>query len=157
MNINLLLELSESGIGCLINEVDKKVYIFYSECLMDALVRNVRQIKSNGHKNKDLVSHKGKLSYFTIEYTEPKNLKLRYIYWVEKYKSMGYSMYRNYTPIRLYAKAAYSKDLKSIEVRIYNKRYEWFVVGVFNTAKEADEWMAQTYPGGRVTEIIYKE
>lgn len=157
MNINLLLELTESGIGCLINEIDKKVYIFYSECLLDALVRNVRQIKDNAHKNKNLVSDKGKLNYFTMEITTPKELKLRYNYWVEKYGKLGYSMYRNYTPIRLYAKTAYSKNLKNIEVRIYNRRYEWFVVGVFNTAKEADEWMTQTYPEGRVTEIIYKK
>jgi hypothetical protein len=157
MNIGLLLELTESGIGCLINETDKKVYIFYSECLLDALVRNVRQLKDNTHKNKDLVADINKLRYFTIETTTSKDLKIRYNYWVEKYDKLGYSMYRNYIPIRLYAKMAYSRDLKSIEVRIYNKRYEWFVVGVFTTAKEADEWMTQTYPEGRVTEIIYKK
>jgi hypothetical protein len=42
--------------------------------------------------------------------------------WTEELKRQGYSMYRNYTPINLYAKMAYSKNLKQIEVRIYNKR-----------------------------------
>lgn len=158
MKIDTLLNLPDSGIAGFFNETDRKVYLLHSEALLDALVRNVRLIKGNGHSCKELIADSDKLEFRVIEtITNKEDLKLKYMNWVEELKRQGYSMYRNYTPIRLYAKAAYSKDLKSIEVRIYNKRYEWFVVGVFNTAKEADEWMRQTYPEGRVREIIYKE
>lgn len=156
MRIDNLLDLPDSAIAGFFNETDRKVYLLYSEALLDALVRNVRQIKNGSHTCKELADDKNKLEFKVIETTND-DLRLKYLNWTEELKRQGYSMYRNYTPINLYAKTAYSKNLKSIEVRIYNKRYEWFVVGVFNTAKEADEWMAQTYPEGRVREIIYKE
>lgn len=160
MDIKTLLDLPESGIAAFVNDLDKKVYLFYSESLMEALMRNLKDMKLNRHSCKALVKDMNILKFKVIE-TIPSckasDLKLSYMNWTEEYKRMGYSMYRNYTPIKLYARAAYSKDLKHIEVRIYNKRYEWFVVGVFDTAKEADEWMTQTYPEGRVREIIYKK
>ena len=157
MDLNTLLDLPDSGIAGFFNEDDRKVYLFYSEALLDALVRNVRQLKDGSHTCKELVSDKGKLEFRIIE-TQYSNLKHEYMRWSEEYKRKGYELYRkDYIPIRLYAKMAYSKNLKNIEVRIYNKRYEWFVVGVFSSAKEATEWMKQTYPEGRVTEIIYKE
>ena len=156
MDVQSLLDLPESGIAGFFNETDRKVYLVYSEALMDALMRNLRQLKDGTHSCKNLIADKGKLEFKVIE-TNCSNLKHDYMKWSEEYKRLGYTLYRNFTPIRLYAKMAYSKDLRSIEVRIYNKRYEWFVVGVFSTAKEADEWMKQTYPEGRVTEIIYKK
>lgn len=156
MLIDTLLDLPDSAIAGFFNEDDRKVYVIYSHSILDALMRNVRHLKDGSHSCKELVADKNKLQFRIIE-TTTDNLKLKYLNWTEELKRQGYSMYRNYTPINLYAKTAYSKNLKSIEVRIYNKRYEWFVVGVFNTAKEADEWMAQTYPEGRVREIIYKE
>lgn len=158
MRIDTLLDLPDSGIAGFFNEEDRKVYLIHSTSLMDALVRNVRMLRDESHSCKNLVADKNKLEFRIIEtYTGEEDLRLRYMNWVEDLKRQGYSMYRNYTPIHLYAKTAYSKNLKQIEVRIYNKRYEWFVVGVFNTAKEADEWMTQTYPEGRVREIIYRK
>ena len=159
MRIDTLLDLPDSAIAGFVNEPDRKVYLLYSTSLMDALVRNVRQLKDGSHSCKELVVDRDKLEFKVIETisSDDVDLRLPYLNWTEELQRRGYSMYRNYTPIRLYAKMAYSKNLKQIEVRIYNKRYEWFVVGVFNTAKEADEWMRQTYPEGRVREIIYRK
>lgn len=156
MEIKTLLDLPDSGIAGFFNEDDRRVYLLYSEALLDALVRNVRQLKEGSHTCKKLIEDRNKLEFRVIE-TNCLNLKHDYMKWSEEYKRMGYELYRNFTPISLYAKMAYSKNLKSIEVRLYNKRYEWFVVGVFSSAKEATEWMNQTYPGGRVREIIYKK
>ena len=85
MEIKTLLDLPDSGIAGFFNETDRKVYLVYSEALMDALIRNVRQLKDGSHTCKNLVCDKGKLEFRVIE-TNCSNLKHSFMKWSEEYK-----------------------------------------------------------------------
>lgn len=158
IEIQPLIGLPNKGLAAFVNERDRKVYIIHSDNLIDALLKNLMMIKQRTHSCMSLIEDQSVLEFKFLESVEDRQLqKMRFIDWVDEYKKLGYAMYRNYLPVRYNAKLAYSKNLKSIEVRLYNKRYEWFVVGVFSTMKDAESWMSENYPNEIVNRIVYAD
>ena len=158
IEIQTLLKLPNKGIAAFLNERDRKVYIIHSDNLIDALLKNLMMIKQGTHSCTPLIEDQDVLEFIFLESVEDRQLqKMRFIDWVDHYKKLDYSLYRNYLPVTYKAKLGYSNNLKFIEVRLYNRRYEWFVVGVFSTMKDAGSWMNENYPNEIVNRIVYAD
>lgn len=157
MTLLNLQNLSVSGVWALVNLVDNKIYINYSNNILASLSRNISEILDNSHSCRPIISDYAKLELVILETHVPHNqLKVKSGYYMDSYKNNGWSLYNTNPPVKYTVKTLIAKDCKA-HVVLVNKRNDKLVVGVFDSIYEADEFSSSVYPNNTVTTILYSQ
>lgn len=140
MYINLA-ELPQSAVFAIVNHRSKRVFVSYS---MNLTVR-IGQIYSD---LMEYINNKNERLKLEILDANPdiEHSPLFVQYWVDYYTSQGYTFYRT---LRVFKKLKpslrVSKDLRNVQVVLYDKGYRATTVGVFDTVPEAKAFIQQYY------------
>jgi len=152
--MKLIKELySLSGVSCilgLVNSRNKRVYLVRSTDALTTAARVLRLAKSRNNSYKLLRKEYKQLDVVILETVTDANsveARLRYKYWYDYYKHLGYTFYKEYQPVE-YTPKIYSNDEYLLEVRLVSKGRSEVLVGVFNTLDLANQFIAQYYPSG---------
>ncbi len=140
-----LLNAKSVSIYCIVNEVDKKIYITYAIETITSILYNIGKFKES------LVSDKEKVEFRIIETYDRKNtlyLKWRVQELYEEYKNLGYTFYTSYKPLqwKLYVRVGQcigsdgTTQYKAI-VKLKTSANFTYNVLQFDTVQEADEFV----------------
>lgn len=127
------------------NTKNKRVLLIRSNDALVSLGRVLKLTKSRNKKYRLLNRDYRKLEVVILE---TGNSRLRFQYWVDHYKSLGYSFYSEYKAIQYTPKIVSNDDYK-LEVHLVSKSRSEVIVGVFNTLQEAEDFIATHYPKGK--------
>jgi hypothetical protein len=137
--------LACSGVFVLENPFRKKYYINFSKNILSYLSTIISDIKLGQFEDKELQRDYPQIKVKLLEVrpdieTVP--------YWQEYYSSKGWESYeagaKKALPRRAKVVLA-SLDKSRVEVRLYNRRNDYEVVGVFDNIYRAEEFAAQCY------------
>lgn len=159
MNIQDLANISKPIVFAFINDSDTKVDIRHASNGLTALARHVAAIKEGTHDTRELVADWLKLEFVVLEEFEVDNLHdrlLRVTYWCDKFERDGYKLYRKRSGIIYKASIDFSTRRQGIVVRLKNRNYESFPVGVFDTIEEATEFYNKYY-SGPIYKVVYAD
>jgi group I intron endonuclease len=104
MKLNKKRDFNRSGIYCIRNMVNNKVYIGKAKCIYKRIKQHITHLNTkNKDENRHLINswhkyNRNNFEYFVIEYLELNNFLLseRELYWMKKYKSLdrnfGYNL-----------------------------------------------------------------
>lgn len=163
LNIQTLNNSLGSGVFALVNEQDKKVYVAYSSCFLVSIARLLHDIKDNsGSIAIDTLQALKKdihlLQYVSLEITtlDRHEQMLRQVYWLERYKTLGYSSYRKeYVGVQYKVKVELH-DNGLLHVYLVSKRYKKLLVGTFSSVTECDQFVEKHYPEGKpIDRVVY--
>ena len=133
------------------NSRNKRVLLIRSRDALASLARVMKMIKSRNKKYRLLARDYKKIEVRVLETSSD---RLRYQYWVDQYRSMGYSFYREYKAIQYTPKIVPNEEYL-LEVYLVSNGYSEVLVGVFDSLDKAQEFIARTYPEGvPIYEII---
>lgn len=151
LNLN---NLSNSGLFALINDFDRKVYVGYSRNILDALKRIVSDLNDNLKTHKNIKEDFTKLRLVVLEkMTDVRLMKILYNNYIEHYRNIGYTSYRNVIPIKLRVRIEITLDYKILVHLVCNNKTK-IVVGVFDKMKEADSFVADFYTDRKI-KLVY--
>ncbi len=129
-------------------ETEKKVFLFHTENLSLYLAQMFTYVKNKKHPNTELYKDRNKLRLTVLE-TGPFGqspgsdglapVKWDLHFWYSHYKSLGYSFYNDDPPITIIP--IISVTSKGILVQLRNRAYNRFVIGVFKTMAEAEDFI----------------
>lgn len=160
-----LLSLSKSGIFFIENPKRKTIDIrigtdmarslqwIIKEAVQGFLVPKILQ--------RDILSNRVQVG--VLEYIEDRfNLNLKYAYWIEYYKNLGYSFYRQNknSPVKYKIKKEYiiqegdNFTYHAVVCLCHSKTK--VIVGAFNTDQEADEFINLNYKDG-IVNFVYAD
>lgn len=157
-----LLDTAVSGLYCLINEKDKRVYVCHSINILDSLKRHIESLKMGGHYCNLLQQDLLKLEYKYLETESDKtSMMIKEEKWKRYYQDLGYSLYKRRTAINFKIKMKIeTRGELSYKVLVYlittnngNKR----IVGIFNTKNEGTEFINKYYNNSIIQDIIYSD
>lgn len=150
--LETLLDLNRATVYCLINEVDKKIQIYYSSNTLKHLSRLLDEIMVSGQ----WIALKNDIKKCKLVIIETTDNKLRLGYWIDYYRNQGYSFYKDISPI-LYSfniKIEYFPKKLVYVLSLKNSTNE-IVIGKFNKKKEMEEFKRLHYPDKVITKIVY--
>lgn len=155
--IDNLIHLPKMSVYGFINLETKKIFIGYSRNTIQAICRQI--------KNPLLKGDLKKVSFIIIEtIDDPINLRVRYEYWVNEYRNLGFIMYRQHNAITYKAQIGVMDDISSLvngklqfTVKLRSRRRKELIVGVFETLEEANGFIELNYPNGVVNRVIYAD
>lgn len=151
--LQTLTDINKPGIWAFVNDIDRMVYLSYSNNILTSVSRNVRELTDKSHSSKSLVKDKSKLQIQIIEFNCD---KAKLTYWLDYYKTKGYSLYRNNNGEVVYkTRIAITTDF-FVHVQLVNKRNDKIVVGVFSNMEEAKSF-TQTYYSNKIHKIVYSD
>lgn len=167
--MNSLLNMPASGIAAFtidsVDGLEPKIYLFFSTDLVKSLAIHVSRIRDSSHDCDELYKNRNDLKLDILsDESNPIILRSKYLMFLDKYKKLGYKDLRNgYTPIKFEIKYEIERDYRNpgvnysspeflVYVKLVSRRYEKYVVGVFNSMDNAREWGDKLY-GNR--EFIY--
>lgn len=144
-----------SGLFAILDNLGKKIYLGYSQDVLLALMSNKRKIDLCLHDTKELLGKE--LDYYVLESCSDEEHPLRFNYWLDKYKQLGYIDCRNYKPIS-YAFCTtvrnfpHPQSSPKIFLELVSKnRQKRILLGVFDTRNSSKNFIAKNYSKG-----IYK-
>lgn len=156
--MNILKELSNLPSRCiygLFNDVDKKVYIGYTNNTIASIYSNISNLK---YSNKDF----NNLEFRVIEIIDTTHrLRIRYQFWSDYYSNIGWIMYRNYKAINYRIKIDVGEDfLKGrtnyyVYAKLVSRGYKELIVGVFEDFEKCNMFVVDKY--SNITDIIYSD
>jgi hypothetical protein len=149
--LQTLTDINKSGIWAFVNDIDRMVYLSYSNNMLTSVSRNVRELNDNTHSLKSLVRHKSKLQ---IQIIECNCEKAKLGYWVDHYRNNGYSLYRNNNGEVTYKTRIAITNEYLVHVLLVNKRNDKIVVGVFSDMEQATSFVQTNYPN-KIHKIVY--
>jgi hypothetical protein len=145
IEIKSLIRLSCSGVFCLENPVNKRVYLNFSKNKMGYIARVLEELETQVTPYKQMIFDKKKLRVRILEVREDiETLD----YWVTQYQNEGWEIYnaKAKRPLPRVPKVMISSmDKTRVEARLYNKRKEYEVVGIFDNLPEAETFLETCY------------
>lgn len=128
------------GLYCFINKEDKRLYITWSIDLLRSVTRHIGMLCSGVHNYRNMQLDCNKLEFEFIETIEDdrSDISLKYQYWVEYYKELGYTLYAENQVSKYKVVIKIKKSL--VYVTLKSTYYTNIVVGVFNNMPEAEEF-----------------
>jgi hypothetical protein len=154
LSLETLSQMSTSLVYCLVNESQMLAQVFGSTNALMHLGRILDEIKTSG-EYKTMKNDLRNLKLVVLE-TSPESMKISIALWIAKYKSMGYTMYKDVSPIKLsletrveYLKGRLRYCLYLVGQGSYNK-----LVGVFDKKKHLIEFKNAYYEGDRISTVV---
>lgn len=143
-NLSLYYKYAQGGVYALINDSDKKVDIRYCSSLSMAIGAFLSRINAGYDLPSVLIQDKDKLQLVVLEIMDdPTSRLIHHGYWTDKYKSMGYSLYREHPALHYKVRIAIEDYL--IYVKLMNRNYDSIIVGVFDNMEEAESFVSTCY------------
>lgn len=140
--IQILSVIPKSGVFALVNNQSNNVYLAYSNNILTYIVRllfDVTNIKYR--KVRDDIE---KLEFVMLfESNDKDEMIQQYSYYVDHYKDINYTFYREYTPVKY--KLIKEVIEKNIVISLIAKNGKKKVMGVFCSKKEADLFVKTYY------------
>lgn len=141
-----MFELPRMGIFVLRNDKKKRVYISYSKQLLTSLCRNIREMQDKVHVYKPL-NYNFKDWKFSIIETLTFNdtildISCKVGSLVQVYKQLGYDVRTHKNIAQLRFRVDVGQDYK-IYCKLITKNYNEYVMGVFETMQDAEEFIQQ--------------
>lgn len=136
--LNDLLNANIEAIVALENKKDRKVYLFNTKNLGLYLAQLSDKIK-NKRAPKNVPFKKLKLVILETNSSDKWSLT----YWTDKYRSGGWEFYNRPRAMSLTIQTRVTTQGVFVELR--NKGYRSFVIGLFSTVVEAEEWIRTEY------------
>jgi hypothetical protein len=153
-----ILGYCKSGLYAFINIDQQKIDVRYAKDINLSIATIISQINHNVMDTPDLSKDflDNKISIVILEeYSSNKfNNLVRQSYWCEKYKQLGYTLYRNKPLVKLTVETALTP--RGIRVYLRSSRYKRIEVGLFEDLKQAQDFIYLNYPNGLVKEVIKK-
>lgn len=145
-----LYTLSVPGVYAVINESNKRIYIAYAANVGIAIATLIAKA-SNYELPIDDLCKDIKLGIVSIKLLreckgDTETLRGYAQMYVDNYKQLGYSMYRDITFIRYSVRTSITNDYKII-VELVKTRNSKVLVGVFNNMIEANSFITEHYQG----------
>ena len=134
------------------NTKNKRVLLIRSRDALASLARVIKLIKSRNKKYRLLRKDYRKID---IRVLETSSDRLRYQYWVDQYRSMGSSFYREYKAVQYTPKIIPNEEYL-LEVYLVSKGQSVVLVGVFDSLDKAQEFINRSYPEGQPIYSIIK-
>jgi hypothetical protein len=140
VDIETLLKCSTPGIYALINDVDKKIDIRYSSNVSNSITTILTQIRKGIAHPTELEEDLSKLRLIVLE-LHPSNYQtilLHHAYWINKYKELGYTLYRKHIALQYKLKIYIHHMI--IHVSFENRNHDSILLGIFDNMEEANEF-----------------
>jgi hypothetical protein len=146
LDLNTLISLPESGVAAFVNHLDRKVLLFHSSFLTDAIARYVRLIRLNEMNSVDIYEDRNKLTFELLETTDnPVALPVRLRYWRDQFVAKGYGLYKPVTGIKYRLRIDYDGESSKVLVTAINARFTPYIIGVFRNLGLAHQWVGNTF------------
>lgn len=146
------LQLVNSGVYGVFDEVNKRVFISCSNNLLKGIADVVTKIKNLDHVCSNMDSPEIKVLFLG---PEP---KLEGAKLIDKLSSVGYEILNQSSPIRLEAKIRTLKideeDKYYAVVTLRSSRGHERIVAAFEGMDECNEWFSENYPNGFVDKVV---
>lgn len=148
--IDQLKTLCKPGLYALINEKDRKVYLGTSTNILTSLNRNICDLKYNRHP---CIPSSDSIEFLFLEEIENRNIqKIRLVFYIDYYKNLGYTLYRNFPGLRYKLSVDIRVDFRKgceqfelVYVILKCPSHLNFICGVFRTIPEANEFIESVY------------
>lgn len=136
-------------------EFEGKVYIGLSKNVLKAFAEHIERIKKGSHDYIKCDAQNIETKLLEVE-SNSLNRKLKYNTWCEYYRNKGFTLVRDYTPIKfkVITRIKHSNSCKVV-VELVATRNDKIVVGVFNKVSYAEEFVNKYYPNGEVKKVVY--
>ena len=145
IDIKNLIRFSSSGVFCFENSQDKRVYINFSSNMMGYVARVLKEIGDNTFQYRNMTHDVVKLEVKVLEVRDDiETLD----YWVSQYQEQGWEIYNAQAkrPLPRAPRVMISSlDKSTVEARLYNRRGDFEVVGVFKNIPEANSFLETCY------------
>lgn len=154
LSLETLANLSGNLVYCLENASDRLVQVFGSTNGLKHLGGILEEIKTSGEyktMKKDLP-----VLVLRVLETNPESMKIAVAIWMDKYKTMGYTMYKDCSPIRLSLETrieTFDRKLCYCLYLVGRGSYKK-LVGVFGKKKDLVAFRDANYPGDRISEVV---
>lgn len=156
MHISQLLYLNKPGIYALCNAQDCKIYIGQSVNMLQGITRLLGDLKQD-KKHSGLLSDLEKINIIILETCPGASsitLRTKLRTHVQKYEAEGYSLYRSYRGLSYKLSVTIGDDF-NIYVKARSQSNKTTVLGVFSTVKEADSFIARSFPDDTIQSLVY--
>lgn len=139
------ISLPDSGVAAFVNHDDRKVFLFHSTSLIEAMARHVKSIKTGLIGSVELQKDRNKLTFELLEPQDnPLALPVRIRYWKDLYVAKGYDLYRPVNGVRYRLEIEYDRNA-NVLVTAVNTRHTAYVIGVFRNLGLAHQWINNTF------------
>jgi hypothetical protein len=145
IELKSLISLPDSGVAAFVNHDDRKVFLFHSTCLVEAVARYVKGMKQGLSGSVQLQKDRNKLTFELLEAQDnPLALPVRIRYWRDLYVAKGYALYRPVNGVRYRLEIEYDRNA-NVLVTAVNTRNTPYVIGVFRNLGLAHQWVNNTF------------
>ena len=150
-----LLELPNQAVLGLFNEVDRKVYIWFSINPIESIMRLVNSInKMSSIEFRSLYEDRNKLELRVIETgSDVRLLKAKSHYWKTHYINNKYSLYNRLNKDIKY-EIKYNFDFNLNTLVFAKSNYDAVMIAVFPTKAEAEIWVETAFEYNVILPII---
>ena len=145
IELKSLISLPNSGVAAFVNHDDRKVFLFHSTCLVEAIARHIKAINTGMIDSVELQKDRNKLTFELLE--EQGNtlaLPVRIRYWRDLYLGKGYGLYRPKNGVRYTLRVDYEHNA-NVLVTAVNTRHTAYIIGVFRNLGLAHQWVDNTF------------
>lgn len=155
LKISDLMGYRQSGVYCVKNQLKKYIQIYASRNMLDSI--------NNLYKEIDYTPLKNDMNDLCLEILEisgdTKYLKVLQSKWIEYYKKLGYSFYKEYNLVnyKLYDGAIKVNQTLYYSVYLQNKRRDKIILGIFSTKIDAIKWKNNSYPDDIIVNLVFAD
>jgi hypothetical protein len=144
LDLKCLITLPNSGVAAFVNHDDRRVFLFHSTSLIEAVARHVKGINS-GMGIVELQRDRNKLTFELLEAQDNTlALPVRIRYWRDLYVDKGYRLYRPIKGVRYRLQIDYDRNA-NVLVTAINTRHTAYIIGVFRNLGLAHQWVNNTF------------
>jgi len=152
--LETLVTLSGSFVYALENDSGKLVQVFGSANALKHLGGILDEIKTSG----EYKTMKEDLPHLVLRIleTNPKDMKISISLWIKRYKSIGYTMYKDCSPIVLSLETRVETVDGKLCYCLYiagRKSYRK-LIGVFKKKRDLDAFKNANYKGDRISTVV---
>lgn len=145
LELKSLISLPNSGIAAFVNHDDRRIFLFHSTCLVEAIARHVKSINTGMVDSVELQQDRNKLTFELLEAQgNTLALPVRIRYWRDLYLDKGYRLYRPVNGVKYRLRVEYDRHA-NVLVTAVNTRHTEYVIGVFRNLGLAHQWIDNTF------------
>ncbi len=146
LDLNSLITLPESGVAAFVNEADRRVFLFHSSFLLEAVCRHVKAIRFDTIGSVDLHNDRNKLSFTLLEeVSNPIALPVRLRYWRDQFVAKGYELYKPINGVKYRLRVDYTLESQVVVTAVSSRRVDKYIIGVFRNLGLAHQWINNTF------------
>ncbi len=159
MSLETVRKLSGGSVYALKSRFKDRVQVYGTKNTWTHLGRLIEEIQNSG----EYIELKNEIQDIDIVLLETdievSNLKVRTTYWIDKYKAMGFTFYKDLNPTRYVLETSIEHKAGRMCYCLYlkNKGNDRKLIGIFDRKKQLTSFVKEHYRDGRVSAIVYHE